>query len=56
MRPPSERPGAVRLTVESIADSIQLLFDWLAPPNAPDDADDAELDRDDVIETEGEDA
>lgn len=55
MRPPSDRPGAVRMTVESIVDSVSLLFDWLAPvdESADDDDDDAEPD---VIETEGEEA
>jgi len=40
------------MTVESLADSVRLLFDWLAPvdASAPDDDEAA----DDVVETEGE--
>lgn len=30
--PPNEKPpGAAQLTVESLADTVRLLFDWLAP-------------------------
>lgn len=31
--PPSERPGAARMTVESIADTVEMLFSWLAGPD-----------------------
>lgn len=53
MRPPSDRPGAVRMTVESIVDSVSLLFDWLAPLDEGADAE-AEDGEGEVIETEGE--